>query len=135
MPSASSGFGEVMMMRNAIVAMATGLAGIFLFPSPAQAASFDCARATRADEIAICRNPRLSELDSEMAGLWYAWSRVPMLMGGNGARMDSARAFLARRAACGRDTACLTAAYRARIEELHRNIAEAMRDFQHYVSG
>jgi uncharacterized protein len=122
-------------MRNAMIAAAAGLTGAFLIPAPAQAASFDCARATKADEIAICRNPRLSELDAEMGGLFYAWSRVPMLMGCNGARMDEARAFLARRAACGRNTACLTAAYRARIDELHRDIANVMHDFQRYVSG
>jgi uncharacterized protein len=122
-------------MRNAIIAAAAGLTGAFLVPAPAQAASFDCARATKADEVAICRNPRLSEMDSEMGGLWYAYSRVPMLMGGNGARIDEAQAFLARRAACGRNTACLTAAYRARIDELHRDIANVMHDFQRYVSG
>jgi uncharacterized protein len=122
-------------MRKAIIAAAAGLTGAFLIPASAQAASFDCARATKADEVAICRNPRLSEMDSEMGGLWYAWSRVPMLMGGNGARMDEAQAFLARRAACGRNTFCLTAAYRARIEALHRDIANAMHDFQRYVSG
>lgn len=122
-------------MRNRMIALAAGLAGAFLLPAPAQAASFDCARAVKADEIAVCRNPRLSELDAEMGGLWYAWSRVPMLMGGNGARRDEAQAFLARRAACGGNIACLTAAYRARIEELHNDIANAMRDFQRYVGG
>ena len=122
-------------MRRRVVMAAAGLAALFLFPDGAQAASFDCARATRADEIAVCRNPSLSALDSEMGGLWFAYARVPMLMGGNGARRDAAQAFLARRAACGRDLACLTAAYRARIEELHRDISSAMQSFQHYVSG
>jgi uncharacterized protein len=116
-------------------AIASIFLGLTLFPAPAHAASFDCVRAARVDEIAVCRNPRLSELDSEMGGLWYAWSRVPMLMGGNGARMDAAQAFLARRAACGRNVVCLTAAYRARIEELRREITNAMRGFQRYVSG
>jgi len=122
-------------MRKLIFAGLAGFGAALLLPAQAQAASFDCARATKADEIAICRNPQLSMLDSEMGGLWYAWSRVPMLMGGNGARMDAAQAFLARRAGCGRNVACLTAAYRARIEELHRDIANTMRDFQRYVSG
>jgi uncharacterized protein len=114
---------------------AVAILGIALRPAPAHAASFDCGRATKADEVAICRNPQLSALDSEMGGLWYAWSRVPMLMGGTGARMDEAQAFLARRAACGRSTSCLTAAYRARIEDLHREIAAAMQDYQHFVTG
>jgi uncharacterized protein len=115
-------------MRNLIVPVA-GLAAAFLLPAPAEAASFDCGRATKADEIAVCHSPSLSALDSEMGGLWYAYSRVPMLMGGNGNRGDAARAFLARRTACGRNTACLTAAYRARIEELHRGIDDAMEEY------
>ena len=123
------------MMRGALLAAALGLAAAFLVPAPARAASFDCARATKADEITICRTPALSQLDSEMGGLWYAYSRVPMLMGGNGDRGDEARAFLARRAACGRNVACLTAAYRARIEALHRGIEEAMRDYARFVTG
>ena len=123
------------MMRKAAVIAAMSLAGLLFLPGSAQAASFDCARAAKADEIAVCRNPALSALDSEMGGLWYAYARVPMLMGGNGARGDAARAFLARRAACGRNVACLTAAYRARIEELHRDIESAMQGFQRYVSG
>ena len=122
------------MMRIAVAAGIALLTAIAL-PSSARAASFDCARATKADEIAVCRDRRLSELDSEMGGLWFAYSRVPMLMGGNGARMDAAQAFLARRAACGRNVACLSAAYRARIEALRRDIANAMREFQRYVSG
>jgi uncharacterized protein len=126
--------GTFIMTRIGLM-LAIGVLGLALLAAPARAASFDCARAAKADEIAVCRNPQLSMLDSEMGGLWYAYSRVPMLMGGNGARMDEAQAFLARRAACGRNTACLTAAYRARIEELHRDIANEMRDFQRYVSG
>ena len=122
-------------IRRLIFAAVAGLGAGLMCPAPAHAASFDCARATKADEIVVCRNPRLSELDSEMGGLWFAYSRVPMLMGGNGARMDAAQAFLARRAACGRDVACLSATYRARIEALRRDIANAMREFQRYVSG
>lgn len=122
-------------MRNLILSALAGLGMALMLTSSARAASFDCAHATRADEIAVCRNPRLSEMDSEMGGLWFAYSRVPMLMGGNGARMDAAQAFLARRTACGRNVACLDSVYRARIEVLRRDIATAMREFQRYVSG
>ena len=122
-------------MRLSIAAATVGLAGAFVFTSPAHAASFDCTRATKADEVTICRDPRLSALDSEMSGLWYAYSRVPMLMGGNGNRGDEARAFLARRAACGRDVACLTAAYRARIADLRGGIDAAMQEFRRLQNG
>ncbi|PRX10054.1 UNVERIFIED_ORG: hypothetical protein BCL66_105240 [Martelella mediterranea] len=46
---------------------------------------FDCDEAKQADEIAICADPELAALDSEMAGLWYAYSEIPMLMDGRGA--------------------------------------------------
>ena len=84
-------------------------AGTLFLAAPAQAASFDCARARGADEVTICRTPSLSALDSEMGGLWYAYSRVPMAMGGNGNRGDEARDFLARRRACAGNIGCLTA--------------------------
>jgi uncharacterized protein len=32
---------------------------------PAHAAGFDCAKAHKTDEAAICKNPDLSELDSQ----------------------------------------------------------------------
>lgn len=101
----------------------------------AAAASFDCSRARAADEITVCRNATLSALDSEMGGLWYAWSRVPMLMGGSGARADEAREFLRRRRACGRGVGCIERLYRARIAELRQGIDGAMREFGDFVQG
>jgi uncharacterized protein len=121
-------------MRKILAASATLLAAGFL-ATPASAASFACARARAADEIAVCRTPALSALDSEMGGLWYAYSRVPMYMGGTGARRDEAQAFLDRRRACGRDIACLTAAYRTRIAALRRGIDESMRIFFRLQNG
>ena len=122
-------------MRRIGLALAAIFLGLALVPAPAPAASFDCARATRADEIAVCRNPQLSALDSEMSGLWYAYSRVPMLMGGNGTRMDMAHEFLARRAACGRNIACLAAVYRDRIRDLRGGIEAAMNEFRRLQNG
>ncbi len=122
------------MRRNAVL-LAAALPAAFLLATPASAASFDCSRARAADEVTVCRTPSLSSLDSEMGGLWYAYSRVPMLMGSNGNRGDEARAFLDRRRACGRNTACLTAAYRARITELHQGIDGAMAEFFRMLHG
>lgn len=93
---------------------------------PAQAASFDCAKASQPDEVAICKNPDLSELDTRMGALWFAYSKVPFLMGANGARHDAALAFLEKRKACGSDAACLRAAYTQRIAELKTDIERAM---------
>jgi uncharacterized protein len=94
--------------------------------SPAAAASFDCNKAQKPDEIAICANPALSALDSEMGGLWFAYSQVPFLMGMSGARQDEARAFLQSRATCGANVVCLTQAYHARIKVLQNDIKSAM---------
>jgi uncharacterized protein len=110
-------------------------AGTLFLASPASAASFDCSHARAADEVTVCRTPVLSALDSEMGGLWYAYSRVPMLMGGNGNRGEEARAFLDRRRACGASVSCLTGAYRARIRELHQGIDLFMAEFFRMQNG
>lgn len=123
------------MLRIAFLAGLGVAAGLMLAPASAAAASFDCSRARAADERVVCANPTLSALDSEMGGLWYAYSRVPMLMGGNGARMDEAREFLARRRACGRSVACLERAYRDRIAALRRGIDGAMEQFGDFIHG
>ncbi|ADH88671.1 Uncharacterized protein putative lipoprotein-like protein [Ancylobacter novellus DSM 506] len=107
------------MKRTALLAAA--LAGIGL-SAPAHAASFDCGKAQAADERAVCADPALSALDSEMGGLWFAYGRLPMLMGANGNRHDEARAFLTSRAACGANATCLTALYQARIAALKQQI-------------
>lgn len=123
------------MIRIAALAGAGLVAALALMPAPASAASFDCARARAADEVAVCRSAALSALDSEMGGLWYAYSRVPMLMGGSGARRDEAQAFLARRRACRAATACLAAAYRARIAALRRGLDGAMANYRRLLHG
>jgi uncharacterized protein len=97
--------------------------------STAQAASFDCGKAAKPDERAICATPDLSALDSEMGGLWFAFSKVPMLMGSSGARMDDAQAFLQQRAQCGGNLACLRPLYHARIGALKSGISQAMDNY------
>lgn len=81
------------------------------------AQSFDCAKATTADEKAVCASPALSKLDSEMATLYDAIEQCA-LMGTRGDVQDSQRAFLAKRADCGADDACLTTLYTTRVAQL-----------------
>ena len=97
--------------------------------SNAQAASFDCAKAGKPDVVAICATAELSALDSEMDGLWFAFSKVPMLMGSNGARMDDAHDFLNKRTACAGDVSCLRQTYHARIEVLKQSIAREVDNY------
>ncbi|MGH6763478.1 MAG: hypothetical protein ACRECW_18030 [Phyllobacterium sp.] len=113
-----------MPLRSAFFSL--GVLSVLFASQPVQAASFDCAKAASPDEIAICRQGSLSALDSEMGGLWYAYSQVPMLMGSNGARHDEAEDFLQKRKACGADETCLRDAYHQRIVTLKENIKSAM---------
>src|SRR5688572_30807346 len=101
-------------MRSSIAPIAATMAFAAL-ASPAGAASFDCNKANAPDEIAVCANPGLSALDSEMGGLWFAYSQIPFLMGMSGNRQDEARAFLQTRSACGANVSCLRSAYTQRI--------------------
>ena len=117
---------------RAFLSLVPALMGmVFLLPvtAPAQAASFDCSKATAPDEVAVCRDGVTSALDSEMGALFYAYDKVPMLMGSNGARHDAAEAFLAERAKCGADITCLRRAYTTRIAALKENLAAAMQQF------
>ena len=57
-----------MMMR-----LVTGLGVLLLASGGAQAASFDCKKATTPFEVAICTNPELSEAD-EVLAVSYATS-------------------------------------------------------------
>ena len=116
-------------MKSVCVKIAFSCLVILAAILPAQAASFDCSAASSADEKAICSNPDLSSLDSEMAGLWYGYKAMPLLMGASGNREDEAQAFLKSRSACGSDTGCLTKLYDARIATLKQNIDWAVKNY------
>ena len=109
--------------------LAVAAAGIFLLSGSAQAASFDCAKAAQPDEEAICQDPFLSELDVQMATLYGVRMKIPMLMGSRDAAKDEQRAFLANRATCGADAACIGDAYLQRIDELKQILDAAMQDY------
>ena len=97
--------------------------------SPAQSASFNCSKATTSDELAICANPTLSSLDSQMAGLWYGYKGMPLLMGASGNRHDEAEAFLRSRGDCGSNSGCLAKLYHVRIATLEKNIDDAIKNY------
>jgi uncharacterized protein len=54
------------MVYRVYVLLITGGVLVAAATMPAHAASFDCAKAHKTDEAAICKNPDLSELDTEM---------------------------------------------------------------------
>ena len=100
----------------------------------AEAASFDCAKASKPIEKVICGHPELSELDTQLSGVYT--SRRQMLEGADAqALVEAQRAWLAgRSAACGleKDGAdllkdakaadCLADLYRARVADLSQSL-------------
>ncbi|MEP3277641.1 MAG: hypothetical protein ABJN26_28960 [Stappiaceae bacterium] len=105
------------------------IVGFFALPGTSEAASFDCSKASAPDEIAICDNPDISAMDSEMAGLWYGYKALPLLMGASGNRQDEATAFLKTRSACGANVSCLRSAYTQRIAKLKSDITSGVQNY------
>jgi uncharacterized protein len=92
-----------------------------MFAADAQAASFDCGRARSPDEIAICANRDLNDMDVRMTTL-FDIAKGFVLMGERGAMQDDQRTWLAERRRCRADVACLRRSYRKRIGELEAEI-------------
>ena len=123
------------MIRNLFLSVFVLAALPVITPQAARAASFDCAKAATTDEIAICATPDISELDSEMGALWFAYRQMPLgTMGVLNARREDAQDFLQTRKACGNDAACLRSAYRTRIASLKESIRQAS-DYYRYLQA
>lgn len=88
------------------------------FAMPATAASFDCAKARKADEKAICANRGLNDQDVRVDQL-YGITRHLVPMGGRDAIMDGQRAWLKARGSCGANRACLARSYDQRLRQLN----------------
>ncbi len=88
-----------------------------LAPLSAEAQSFNCSRASTADEVLICQDATLSRLDERMAGM-YSRLRNRLVGHGREGLMDGQAEWLRSRHACGRDAGCIEDAYRRRIREL-----------------
>lgn len=106
--------------------LALAIAGATLAPGAAQAASFDCARASAIDEKAICADRTLNDLDVKMTTLYDTDGHF-LLMGGRAALHDDQVAWLDKRRACKADKVCLRKSYYARIAVLQRVIDDAAR--------
>ena len=88
---------------------------------PAAAASFDCTKAAAPDEVAICRNGKLSALDDLVARAYAQAHKAPGADGDARDRANAladARAFQARKAGCSGDVPCLMSAHAGALEDL-----------------
>jgi uncharacterized protein YecT (DUF1311 family) len=92
---------------------------LLLAPGMAQAASFDCDKASAADEKAICDNRALNDFDVRMATMFELG--VDMAAMGERDSIKSAQTkWLEQRAACGGDLACLSNSYKSRLADLQK---------------
>src|ERR1700742_1650338 len=108
---------ECNLMKRLSLAAAVSAAAIALGCTSAHAASFDCNKASAADEITICDSRELSQLDVKMATLYDTVIKL-VGMGVRGDMQDQQRAWLRTRADCGHDRACISKLYDSRIRAL-----------------
>jgi uncharacterized protein len=108
-------------MRTAVW---TALVCCVLLPS-AQAASFDCAKASSFVEKAICSDQQLSAMDDQLARLYKA-ARADS--SGNATLEAEQKAWLSSRDRCA-DAACLKKAYVDRIKALSATASPAPGNF------
>lgn len=111
-----------MAMRYRLVA-AIGLMVLLPVSSATAAPPFNCSNAQEPAEIALCDSPELGLLDREMNRLYFdkrdGWKAAGKLAEADALRAEQ-RVFLKTRNACNYETACLTALYKKRLEELKK---------------
>jgi uncharacterized protein len=101
-----------MTLKSIIIAASLGL-----LATPAQAQSFNCRHAHTADEVLICQEPWLSQLD-QVLSREYARLRNN-LTGAPRQRLQSTQTtWLKFRRGCGRDMACIENLYQKRLKAL-----------------
>ncbi|MDZ3826861.1 MULTISPECIES: lysozyme inhibitor LprI family protein [Pseudomonas] len=94
---------------------------VLIIGEASHAASFDCERASAADEKAVCANRALNDMDVSMA-LLYKLDRRFLPMGGRDALIGQQHAWLKKRSQCAADVKCLTDIYQQRIQVLQQII-------------
>lgn len=78
--------------------------------------SFDCSKVTDATDLTICSNTELSQLDQQMAALYFARAQAA----GEATVRDQQREWIHGRNQCGADVVCLRQEYAARIQQLQQ---------------
>ncbi|WP_420963297.1 lysozyme inhibitor LprI family protein [Brucella sp. IR073] len=109
-------------MKLAFSLLAASCLLVSLGVGQADAASFNCARASAPDERAICAGAGLSSTDDQLAGLY---ARLRKQLSGK-RRADlavSQHEWLQRRAKCRDNFACLVTVYGERAEQLRASLA------------
>lgn len=111
-PPATTGPGKALTATAAVALWLGGAA-----PALSQQPSFDCAASHAPDELAICSNFALAQLDRQLSDM-YAAARERLDASRQAELKDSQRAWLRERSVCGRDVKCITRLYQQRIPEV-----------------
>jgi uncharacterized protein len=98
------------------------LLAFFLVPAAAKSQPAWCASPKTPDEITICANPHLAQLDQLLGGLYVA-VRALLSPSEQLSLRDSQRAWLAQRAACGYSSDCISRLYQTRVPQLRAALA------------
>lgn len=84
---------------------------------PAAAQSFNCRNATHADEVEICRDRLLSDLDEQLASV-YAEKRQRLGQAQRQKLKSDQRAWLRQRRQCSNDNECIFDLYEQRLKQI-----------------
>ena len=104
-------------MLRSFARLAAPAALIAVASLPASAQSFNCRYAKTPDEVAICGDPRLSQLDERMSRRFFTLRNE--LSPPEQIRLDDTQGhWLNRRSSCGSDPDCIAEAYLSRIDQL-----------------
>jgi uncharacterized protein len=111
---------RIILASMALAGLVWGGCGAVPALSTAEAASFNCGRATTPTERAICGNRALEDRDVEMATI-FGLIRPVFAMGARGAFLDQQNAWIAQRNRCGSDASCIRRRYDERIAVLRQS--------------
>lgn len=110
------------MRWRAIAVAATMIANTSGIANAGEYAPLNCSKARLPAEQTICDSYALGQSEARMATL-FAVATSLVAMGQRGDIQDAQRQWLTARDACGKNTACLSAAYDRRIGALEKVIA------------
>lgn len=105
----------------AAIASVIGIGGLTAGNDGAKAQSFDCAKASTRVERMICDNPRLGELDSELAEAYQTALRDSPWASANRRIRAEQKEWIARRDRCG-NPGCVRRLYQMRLGQLHAEV-------------
>ena len=97
------------------------MASVMLLPLASQAASFNCKKASKPTERAICANQRLNEADTKLTNTY----NILLGFGGDNRRIRNDQLqWLRDRNQCGNRVACISEEYRYRQQQLEQEIGQ-----------